>query len=88
MTSDFNENISTDDLKFLLVKFRQFYRIESTRFNNIELEKRKFDSLLEHLSKDLNHVKYEKSILQNDYDKLFLRKLTFKERFFGYLKKE
>jgi hypothetical protein len=88
MTSEFGDNLSTDELKFLLVKFRQYYRIESTKHNNFEIEKRKFDSLLEHLNNKLNHVNYEKNILQNNYDELFKRKLTWKERIDGFLKKQ
>jgi hypothetical protein len=87
MTSDFDENFSPEELKTMLVKFRQFYRITANRFTNIEFEKKKFKFDLEKL--EVNHQtkvdelnsSYEK--LLSKHNSLLGRKLTFKERLFG-----
>ena len=54
LTSDFDENHSPEDLKFLLKKFRNFYRIAATKNNNIEIEKKKFIFETETIKLDLN----------------------------------
>lgn len=90
MTSDFEDNLSPEELKSLLLKFRYFFRIVSTRQNNIEIEKKKFDFKLEQLNLKLEETKQTSNSqigkLTKIYESLLTRKLTFKERFFGRIK--
>ena len=51
MTSDFNDSVSPEDMKYLLSKFRYFYRIVSSKSMNIEVEKRNFEFEIDHLKK-------------------------------------
>ncbi len=87
MTSDLDENLSPEDLRFLLLKFRQFYRVVSTRFTNIEMEKKKYHFDLENLKSmhlsELDQLNQSHDNLLNKYNELMNRKLTLKERFFG-----
>ena len=43
---------SPDELKELLIKFRQFYRVKFSRVESMEMEKKKFDFEIEFNSKD------------------------------------
>ena len=52
MTSDFNDDLSPEQFRFLLIKFRQFYRISANRYNDIEMERKKFNYDLELLEKN------------------------------------
>lgn len=87
MTSNFDDTLSPEELKFLLIKFRQFYRISANKFTNIEFERKKFKSDLD-LIKSSNESKlqeittlYEQT--KEKYNGLIKRKLSLKERFFG-----
>lgn len=89
MTSDFNDNLSPDDLKFLLQKFRHFYRILGGKSNSMEIERKKYASDLENLKftkdNEIQLINSQKFQLIDDLKLLLHRKLTFKERFFGKL---
>lgn len=87
MTSDFNEGLNLDEFKFLLKKFRNFYRISSC---NITIQK----DLCEKAQNDLKNLKQEcdynisvknqeLEMAQEKYKKIIEKKLTWKERFLG-----
>jgi len=90
MTSDFNENMSPEDMKFLLSKFRYFYRIVSGKSMSIEIEKKRFDFEIEHLktTKDteIQNISNINHDVTSKYKNLTSRKLTFLERFFGKIR--
>jgi len=91
MTSDFIENYSPEEYKFLLSKFKYFYRILHGRYT---LEKGQKDFQIEELNKVIESMK--KLIEQEQIksaqlqDKIDLsakeRKLTWKERWDGKIK--
>jgi len=90
MTSDFDDNLSPEELKHLIIKFRNFYRIVSSRSTSIEIEKKRFDFEIENLKKNQIEVVHNLTVqinkLSDIYQSLTSRKLTFSERFFGKLK--
>ncbi len=87
MTSDFNEDLSPEQLKFLLLKFRQFYRISSNKYNNIDMERKKFDYDLELVKREhsekMNILEIDYQNLLNKYNLILNRKLKLKERLIG-----
>ncbi len=87
MTSDFENNYSPVELKYLLLKWRYFYRLSQGR-----LERTKIDSEgnIRLLESAITSLRGEKNILlsqivegQNVIDSMKNRKLTLKERFSG-----
>jgi Ser-tRNA(Ala) deacylase AlaX len=90
LTSDFEDSLSPEDLKLLLLKFRYFYRIVSTRSNNIDIEKKRFDFEIEQLKlqreQDVNNLTNQKENLTNIYKSITTRKLSFVERLLGKIK--
>lgn len=90
MTSDFDENLPPEDLKFLLLKFRYFYRIISSRSMSIDLEKKRFDFEIDTLKRENQEkIQVEKNSydhLLNIYKSLVSRKLTFTERLKGKIR--
>ena len=87
MTSDFNENLSPEDFRILLVRFRNFYRIVSSRSMSIDIEKKRFDYEIELLTKTKNEeiqtLKSSYESLLNIYRIVTSRKLTLSERWNG-----
>ena len=87
MSSDYEENLSPEDLKFLLFKFKYYYRIVSGRTNNLVAEREQVINQLI-LSIEQKEIELKNLIQQNysiklEYDMLINKKLTLKERFFG-----
>jgi predicted RNase H-like nuclease (RuvC/YqgF family) len=88
MTSDFNENYRPDDYKYLLHKFRNFYKLSIGKHHNYKIE---METLVKNLQSSINSLDkrlYDEQVksanLQNSIDYLKNpRKLTFKERLFG-----
>jgi len=87
MTSDFTDDYSPIELKYLLVKWRYFYRLSQGRNEQLKVK----------VEGDIQQKENEKEILNNTINQLSLRvlekddlintltnrKLTWKERFFG-----
>jgi|GEM_PF-3201926 len=90
MTSDINENHRPEDYKYLIFKFRLFYKILYGNFQlyktNSESENRILNSSIESIKKELILTQTEKANIQNDMDQISKpRKLTWKERISGNL---
>lgn len=87
MTSEFDEGLTPEECKFLLQKFRNFYRVVSCSITNYQdrmddaLKKR--DEMERILESKTNEFNNEKSNLINKINKILSRKLTFKERILG-----
>lgn len=87
MTSDFDEDYKPEELKYLLHKFRYFYRSLYTRSKNSsddsEFILKKLNEELDFLQK--NKIIYQKEVAdrQNEIDLLKNKKLTLKERITG-----
>lgn len=87
MTSDFIENYSPEEYKYLLHKFRYFYRI---LHGNYYRDKGDLQFLVENLKKEMENLKKERNndlsklkSLQDQIDLNKNRKLSFKERIKG-----
>jgi len=87
MTSEFNEGLTGDEFKFLLLKFRYHYRLLYARKESINIESEKIiselHSMKEIYNKSVNSLKDEKQKIENNYNNLINRKLTWRERFKG-----
>jgi hypothetical protein len=90
MTSDFDDNLSPEDYKLLLQKFRHFFRIITGRSTSIEMEKKKFDYEIDLLKtknlQDISNLEQEKNHILGVYNNLLQRKLTISERLLGKIK--
>jgi len=87
MTSDFNEGLNLDELKFLLMKFRNFYRISSCSISHFrertensfeETKRTKIDC-----DNKIKDIENDLEILKNKYNNLVNKNLTWKERIKG-----
>lgn len=91
MTSDFIENYKPEEYKFLLHKFRYFYRILHGNHNRIKSDN-EFNELqlkleIDSLKKQLTNEQIKSADLQNQIDLSKVeRKLTWKERWSGKIK--
>jgi len=91
MTSDFIENYKPEEYKFLLHKFRYFYRILHGNHNRIKYDNEFNESQLkleiDSLKKRLTNEQIKSADLQNQIDLSKVeRKLTWKERWIGKIK--
>lgn len=87
MTSDFEGDYSPEELKYLLFKWRYFYRIlygslERTKTDS-EGSNRTLKSEIENLKYLLNLTQIESANKSNLIDGMKNRKLTWKERLTG-----
>lgn len=86
MTSDFNENLSPDETRFLLLKFRNFYRMTSSRnellTSDLETAKQNLSELL-NLKQTVHQLSEQNKNLSEKLDTIMNKKLSIKERFFG-----
>ncbi len=91
MTSEFNEGLKPEELKFLLIKFRIFYRNKESNLSRVKYEYQaqdlKLKEEIERLKKENFDLSKELSIQSNLYKNLLNRKLSLKERFSGKLSK-
>jgi hypothetical protein len=87
MSSDFNEDYKPEELKYLLFKWRYFYRILHGKY---ELEKVDHKGSVNMLKNDIsekdnriNSILYQLREVSDKIDSLRTRKLTLKERISG-----
>jgi FtsZ-binding cell division protein ZapB len=87
MTSEFIGDFKPDELKYLLLKWRYFYRMQHGRLevSKADLEKYKLDcvELNKLLESERNSLKSEIANLENEVHQLKQRKLTWRERLSG-----
>jgi hypothetical protein len=87
MTSDFEDNYSPDELKYLLHKWRYFYRLFNGRFERYKTDSEfNFEQLsnqLESINKTIINLQVEVANRENTINSMKSRKLTWKERFSG-----
>ena len=92
MTSDFHEYYKQSEFKYLLTKFRYFYRIISDRNrNNIydsEFREKKMIEEIERLKEEISQHQISNAEIQNKLDLMRNKKLTLKERISGKIKFE
>lgn len=92
MISEFEENYSPSELKYLLMKFKFFYRVSQARNEQIKLS---YETILDNLQevidlKSLNEAYLQSQIVKKDesIESLKQRKLTWTERITGKIIKE
>jgi len=87
MTSDFDEGLNLQEFKFLLKKFRLYYRILKGKLDRLEVDFSGLSkSLSDHKEKcesSIDILMREKAVCQDTIDLLKSRKLSFKERWKG-----
>ena len=87
MTSEFNEGMTEEEFKFLLFKFRYHYRLLYARKESIKNDVDKFESELKSLreiyNKSNERFSIEKQNLENRYNNIINRKLSWRERIKG-----
>lgn len=87
MTSDFEGNYKPEELKYLLTKWRYFYRIlyskSSSSKDDFSFEMSKLKEQIDSLKNDVTLLQKENVDKQNIIDFNIKRKLTWKERISG-----
>jgi hypothetical protein len=88
MTSDLNENFRTEEYKFLIFKFRDFYKIlhGKHQLHKIQSERiiTEFESSNKILQNQISENEVQKNLAINALESIpKQRKLTLKERFTG-----
>jgi len=92
MTSDFNEDLSPKDLKYLLNKYRYFYRILNGRLERTNIDIKTDIDRMDNIIEELNKDKIIKQLDINNKEVLIHnlenRKLPLKERITGKIIKK
>lgn len=87
MTSDFEDEMKPADMKFIINKWRYFYRILHGRYNVIksesEVQNSKFENEIKLKNNQLNEALKKSANIENILDSMKTRKLTLKERLKG-----
>lgn len=87
MTSEFEDNYSPDELKYLLQKWRYFYRLFNGRFERYKSDSEfTIESLMDQiksLNNDRNIFQMKIADKEDVINSLKNRKLTWRERFTG-----
>ena len=88
MTSDLIEDYRPEDYKYLIFKFRSFYKILYGNFQlyktNNEMNVKNFNTDSENFQRQITSLQIEKANLENEIHQLKnSRKLTLKERLSG-----
>jgi len=87
MTSEFEDNYSPDEFRYLLNKWRYFYRLSNGKLNRLkedsEFEINKLKESNNNLKENIDLLKIDNSRLEQDFVRLIGKKLTLKERIKG-----
>jgi predicted RNA-binding protein with PUA domain len=87
MTSDFSEGLTPDEFKFLLAKFRNFYRVSNGKTemlkNELDVKIKEISEMKSSNQNAISVILSEKANVENEYRVLQNRKLSWKERWSG-----
>lgn len=87
MSSDFDEDYKPEELKYLILKFRYFYRLLYTKSKNSTDDSKfvvsKLTEEIDMLKKEIFDLQKSCADKQNEIDLLRNRKLSIKERITG-----
>lgn len=87
MTSEFEGDYSPEELKYLLIKWRYFYRLANGKIERVSTDSegtiRKLKTDIDILNTKINNISVESANKDNLINSLTSRKLTFKERLSG-----
>ena len=90
MTSEFEGDYSPTELKYLLLKWRNFYRIINGNFDRYQSQKEgellNLNSDIEMLKIQINTILQEKAKMEDLFELNKVRNLTWKERLSGKIK--
>jgi ABC-type Zn uptake system ZnuABC Zn-binding protein ZnuA len=92
MTSEFEGDYSPEELKYLLIKWRYFYRLANGKIERVSTDSegtiRKLKTDIDLLNTKINNISVESANKDNLINSLTSRKLTFKERWSGKINNE
>jgi ABC-type Zn uptake system ZnuABC Zn-binding protein ZnuA len=92
MTSEFEGDYSPEELKYLLIKWRYFYRLANGKIERVSTDSegtiRKLNADINLLNNRINNLLVENTNKDNLVNSLKSRKLTFKERWSGKINNE
>jgi hypothetical protein len=92
MTSEFEGDYSPEELKYLLIKWRYFYRLANGKIERVSTDSegtiRKLNADINLLNTKINNISVESANKDNLINSLTSRKLTFKERWSGKINNE
>ena len=83
MTSDYIEDMSSDDFRFLLHKWKYFFRIHYSRINGLVDKVSEKDKEIEVLKGIIEKLDKDVVLEKHKYECLKNKKLTWKERISG-----
>jgi len=87
MTSDFEGDYKPDELKYLLIKWRYFYRLINGKYELIktdsEFDIKKLKEEIKIKEQNIEKILIENAELKNKINMLKNRELSWKERFTG-----
>jgi hypothetical protein len=87
MTSEFEDNYSPEELKYLLTKWRYFYRLSHGKYNRLkddtEMEIKNLKEKNTSLQEKNDVLTIDNNRLESDIVRLIGRKLNWKERIKG-----
>lgn len=87
MTSEFEDNYSPEELKYLLTKWRYFYRLSHGKYNRLKDDTEMLIKSIKEKNTSLQEkndiLSIDNNRLESDIVRLIGRKLTWKERIKG-----
>lgn len=90
MTTDYEQEYNPEELKYMLLKFRNFYRVLYSKYNHLsddkDVESNKYNDEIEFYKNQIDILKKDIIKLDDKINKLKNRKLSFKERISGKIK--
>src|ERR1035438_4914472 len=85
MSSDFNEGLTPDEFKLLLIKFRNFYRVLYSKCENFkedsDFKSKKIQEIVDDHIKKIDQLSTEKANIENQLHFTQNKNLSWKERF-------
>lgn len=83
MTSEFDEGLTQEEAKFLLLKYRSFYRVLYSKYDQLKTTHDDRPIIIEKLKQEILDLEQQLQKSKDDLSDEKVRKLTWKERFFG-----
>lgn len=83
MTSDFNEGLTQEESRFLLLKFRYHYRVLYSRLESQRYTIDEKISLIDELNEKIEKLENQLLVKEDELNSEKNRKLTWKERLKG-----
>ena len=92
LTSEFNETLKTEEYKYLLLRFKAFYKMmygrQKTQNSDMKFQIEQMTKEIVSFKKRIEIAQTEKAIAEDDLIKYTKkRKLTWKERYYGEIEK-